>query len=1218
MKLKSLRSNMKRDIREEIKKRILVLDGAMGTLIQGYGLSEKDYRGDGYCCSKSELKGCNDILVQTRPDIIAAIHEEYLKAGADIIETNTFNTNSISLADYGLEDKVYEINLEAAKLSRKSADKFETPERPRFVAGSIGPTNRTASMSPDVNDPGYRAVTFDDLVQSYYDQIRALYDGGVDLLLIETVFDTLNAKAALFSSSIVAEEKGYKLPIMISGTITDASGRILSGQNIEAFYISVSHADLLSVGLNCAFGADKMKPYIKALGGIADCAVSAHPNAGLPNIMGGYDETPASMADIIEEYLREGLLNIVGGCCGTTPAHIEAIAERAARYKPREVVKREPVTMLSGLEALKITPETNFVNVGERANVAGSAKFARLIREKNYEEALSIVQKQVEDGAQIIDVCMDDGLIEGVPVMTEFLNLMASDPDISRVPLMIDSSKWEVLVAGLKCSQGKSVVNSISLKEGENVFLQRAHEIRKYGAAAVVMLFDEKGQADTFERKIEVAGRAYDLLVKNGFPAQDIIFDPNILSVGTGIDEHDNYGLDFINACRWIKENCPYAKVSGGVSNLSFSFRGNNTVREAMHSVFLYHAIAAGMDMGIVNPSMLQVYSDIPDDLLKLSEDIVLNRRPDATERMAEYAEKIKGQKVAGGTEKTLEWRDKSVEERLAYSLVKGITEFIDTDTAEALDKLGSPLDVIEGPLMDGMNTVGKLFGEGKMFLPQVVKSARVMKRSVAYLTPYIEEERNTGKTASAGKILFATVKGDVHDIGKNIVSVVLGCNGYEIIDIGVMVPAEIIVDEAVKNNVDVIGLSGLITPSLDEMIKVVTELENRGLKIPVMIGGAATSAMHTAVKIAPNFSGAVIHAKDASDDVQILSELFSDRREKYIESLKICQVKLRNKFNNTGNNSGYVSLDEARNNRYLPAVDSVSVPKMTGRVVFEDYPLEKIKEYINWSFLFLAWNLKGRYPAIFENEKYGEEARKLYDDAVTMLEELIKNKSFKANAAVAILPANSDGDDIVLFTDTGEIRLPQLRNQEAGKENSSLADYLLPLTSGERDYIGVFGVSIHGTDMIEQQYKDAGDDYSAILVRVLADRLAEAFTEELHTLVRREFWGFGADENLDKEQIFKGESHGFRPAVGYPSIPDHSLKKELLEIVDHDKAVGIELTESYMMTPVSSVSGLIMAHPKCGIFGVGKIDREQLEDYAKRRNMSVGELTKLISQHIR
>ncbi|MCC8088099.1 MAG: methionine synthase [Rikenellaceae bacterium] len=1209
---------MKRDIRAELAKRILVLDGAMGTLIQGYGLSEEDYHSDCPCCGGAELKGCNDVLVQTRPDIIAAIHEKYLEAGADIIETNTFNANAISLAEYGLEKKVYEINLDAAKLSRSVADRYETAGRPRFVAGSIGPTNRTASMSPDVNDPGFRAVTFDDLMDSYTDQIRGLYDGGADLLLIETVFDTLNAKAALFAASTVAEEKGYSLPVMVSGTITDSSGRILSGQNIEAFYISVAHADLLSIGLNCAFGADKLKPYIKRLTEIAPCNVSAHPNAGLPNVMREYDESPEMMASTIEEYLREGLLNIVGGCCGTTPEHIRAIAEKTELYAPRKVIKHEPVTMLSGLEELRITPETNFVNIGERANVAGSAKFARLIREKNYEEALSIVLKQVEDGAQIIDVCMDDGLIEGVSAMTEFLNLMASDPDISRVPLMIDSSKWEVLVAGMKCSQGKPVVNSISIKEGEKIFLERAAAIKKYGAAAVVMLFDEKGQADSYERKIEVAGRAYRLLVANGFPPEDIIFDPNVLSVGTGIEEHNNYGVDFIEACRWIKENCPYAKVSGGVSNLSFSFRGNNTVREAMHSVFLYHAIAAGMDMGIVNPSMLQVYSDIPADLLELSEDIVLNRRPDATERMAEYAEKVKGQKSASTDTKNLDWRTKPVEDRLAYSLVKGITEFIDTDTAEAFEKLGSPLEVIEGPLMNGMNTVGELFGEGKMFLPQVVKSARVMKKSVAYLTPYIERDRASGKTASAGKVLLATVKGDVHDIGKNIVSVVLGCNGYEIIDIGVMVPAETIVDEAVKHGVDVIGLSGLITPSLDEMIKVVAELERRNLDIPVMIGGATTSAMHTAVKIAPNFSGVVIHAKDASDDVKILSELFSDRRDRYIHSIKICQVKLRDKFNNSDNGEERLSLDEARRNRFIPRISTIYVPNMTGRVLFEDYSLGKIAEFINWSFLFYAWNLKGKYPAIFENEIYGEEARKLYDDASAMLADIIENKLLTAKGAVGIYPASSEGDDIIVYMDDKEIKLPQLRNQEAGKENKSLADFIQPITSGQKDYIGVFAVSIHGADELEKRYKEAGDDYSAILVRLLADRLVEAFAEEIHTLVRKELWGFSPDESLEKEQIFRGEYQGFRPAAGYPSIPDHSLKKEILAIADHDGAVGVELTDSYMMLPVSSVSGLILSNPECGIFGVGKIDGEQLADYSRRRNTSVEEISKLISQHLK
>lgn len=1211
---------MKKDIEKELRERILVLDGALGTMFQGYRLEEDDYHGEHFCACGCELKGCNDLLVFTRPDIVASVHEEYLAAGADIIETNTFNANAVSLADYGLESKAYDLNKRAAELAVEVAGRYSTAGKPRFVAGSIGPTNRTASMSADVNDPGARSVTFEELVDAYSEQARGLIDSGTDLFLVETIFDTLNAKAAIYAIKSVCAEKGVYLPIMISGTITDASGRILSGQTVEAFYVSVEQAEPLSVGLNCAFGAEQMKQYVKRLGEIAECRVSAHPNAGLPNGFGGYDESPESMAAIIEEYLKEGLLNIVGGCCGTTPAHIEAIARVAAKYSPREVPARKHITMLSGLEELRITPEANFINIGERANVAGSAKFARLIREKNFDEALSIVRKQVEDGAQIVDVCMDDGLIDGIEAMTGFLNMMASEPEIARVPLMIDSSKWEVLEAGLKCSQGKAVVNSISLKEGEKQFLSRAAAIRNYGAAAVVMLFDERGQADVYERKIEVAERAYKLLTDNGFPAEDIIFDPNVLSVATGMEEHNNYGVDFIRACAWIKENLPYAKVSGGVSNLSFSFRGNNMVREAMHSVFLYHAVAAGMDMGIVNPSMLQVYSDIPPELLGLAEDVVLNRRPDAGDRMAAYAERTKGDtKAAVDSGKGAEWRNYDVSKRLSYSLMKGITDYTEEDTAEALAELGSPLAVIEGPLMDGMNEVGMLFGSGKMFLPQVVKSARVMKRSVAFLTPYIEQERSEGKTAAAGKVLMATVKGDVHDIGKNIVSVVLACNGYEVIDIGVMVPSETIVEEAKKHNADVIGLSGLITPSLDEMIKVVGLLEKNGMDIPVVIGGATTSPMHTAVKIAPEYSGLVIHARDASDDVRILSGLFSGDRVRYAASIRDTQKKLCGKFAVQNSGEAYISLSAARQNRFRNEPPVIYVPNQTGRIVFNDYPLEKLVPYINWSYFLSAWGLKGHYPEVFENERYGKEAGSVHADALSLLDKIIKERLIKAGAVVGVYPAKSDRDDIIIRDGDRKIRLPQLRNQENGRdENLSLADFIAPLSSGETDYIGAFAVTMgDGPDRLEREFREKGDDYSAILVRLLADRLAEAFAEEINTFVRRTVWGFAADESLSPEEVTKGKYQGFRPAMGYPSMPDHSLKRELFELLGVTDAIGVSLTESYMMTPSSSVSGLVISHPEAGIFGVGKIDEEQFNDYAARRNISKDELLRLLSVYM-
>ena len=1211
------------DIREELKKRILILDGAMGTLIQGYGLTEADYRDGHFASCESELKGNNDLLTLTRPELIGRIHEAYLMAGADIIETNTFNANRISMADYGLESEVYRLNVEAGKLARSYADKFtrENPDKPRFVAGSIGPTNRTASMSADVNRPGARAVTFDDLVEAYSEQVRGLIDGGIDLFLIETVFDTLNAKAALYAIETLCRERNVRIPVMVSGTISDASGRLLSGQVIEAFYTSVKHADLLSIGLNCSFGAEEMRPYLTRLGEVAECCVSAHPNAGLPNGFGGYDQTPHDMARAVETYLQEGLVNIIGGCCGTTPVHIGMIANLAAKYPTRKQNPSQHITTLSGLEILKITPETNFINIGERTNVAGSAKFARLIRERNFEEALSIARAQVEDGAQIIDVCMDDGLIDGVEAMTEFLHLAASEPEIARVPVMVDSSKWEVLLAGLKCTQGKSVVNSISLKEGEGVFLDRARTIHEMGAAAVVMLFDEAGQADTYARKIEVGGRAYRLLTNSGFPPEDIIFDPNVLSVATGIEEHNAYGVAFIEATRWIKANCPYAKVSAGVSNLSFAFRGNNRIREAMHSVFLYHAIAAGLDMGIVNPSMLQVYDEIPADLLELAEDVVLNRHPDAAERLMAYAEQTKGETgtVKNETDK-LAWRAEPVGERLAYALLKGITDFTDEDTQEAYALLGSPLAVIDGPLMGGMNRVGELFGAGKMFLPQVVKSARVMKKCVAWLTPYIERERAEGKSQAAGKILMATVKGDVHDIGKNIVSVVLSCNGYEVIDLGVMVPAEAIVDAAEREQVDAIGLSGLITPSLEEMMKVVSELERRGLNIPVQIGGATTSPTHTAVRIAPLYSGVVIHSRDASDSARLLNHLFSSRREEFIAEVRAGQQRLRDEFARTESKKQYISLDQARKNRFRADFSGIVPPRQCGRTVFKDYPLEKIARYIDWTYFLAAWEIKGRFPQVLDDPEKGEEARKLYADAEAVLEEIIKYKRLKAHAVAGVFPAYSDGDDIVIQADpVRTVRMPQLRNQEAGREaNRSLADFVAPLESGLPDYIGALAVTTgDGMEELVNEFRERGDDYGAIIAKLLGDRLAEAFTIEIHTLIRTTLWGFSANENRSTADLLKGKYTGFRPAIGYPAVPDHSLKRELFALLDVDRNIGVCLTDSYMMLPAASVSALVLAHPDAGIFGVGRVDAEQLADYARRRAMPEDELRRLMPQAI-
>ncbi len=1244
------------DIQEILKSRILVLDGAMGSMIQRYNLTDADYRGERFKDFPHEVKGNNDLLSLTRPDVIQEIHEAYLEAGADIIETNTFSGTSIAMADYHMEDLVYELNYQSARLAKESCDKYTAlnPDKPRFVAGSIGPTNRTLSLSPDVNDPGYRAVTFDELVEAYTEQIRGLVDGGTDVLLIETIFDTLNAKAALFAVDLYFKNVGKApLPVMISGTITDASGRTLSGQTTEAFLTSISHIPLLSVGLNCALGADLMRPYVQTLAQKAPFMTSAHPNAGLPNEMGQYDQSPNEMAGIVEGFLKDNFLNIIGGCCGTTPAHIKAIAEVAAHYSPRIVPEADHIQKLSGLEPFNITENINFVNVGERCNVTGSKKFARLIREGNYEAALAIAREQVENGAQIIDINLDEGMIDGVQAMNKFCNLLMAEPDIARVPFMVDSSKWEVIESGLKCLQGKAIVNSISLKEGEEKFIEYAQKVKRYGAAVVVMAFDEQGQADNYERRIEICERAYWILVnKVGFPPQDIIFDPNILTVGTGIEEHNNYAVDFINATRWIKEHLPYAKVSGGVSNVSFSFRGNEPVREAIHTVFLYYAIKAGMDMGIVNAGQLGVYDDLPKDLLEYCEDLILNRRPDAAERMVAFAEtfKSKGKEVV--VDNT--WRDQPVAKRLEHALIKGLTEFIDQDVEEARQDAEKPLHVIEGPLMDGMNVVGDLFGEGKMFLPQVVKSARVMKKAVAYLLPYIEEEKlafpsETG--ASTPKILLATVKGDVHDIGKNIVGVVLGCNNYEIIDLGVMVPTDKILDAAKEHNVDIIGLSGLITPSLDEMVGVAKEMERRGFKVPLLIGGATTSRIHTAVKIDPHYSGPVIHVLDASRAVPVAGKL-TQNDTTFAEALvdiKKEYAKLREDHAKRQQVKEALTIEAARANK--TNIDWTSFqptkPKFLGNKYFYDYPLEEIAKYIDWTPFFQTWQLHGKYPAIFNDKVVGQEAKKLYDDANAMLANIIKNKSLKANAVIGFYPANSVGDDIVLHdfeeTEVGfaaqghqkrteyrvisnekETEIQQItklhhlrqQNQKAANlPNLCLSDFIKPLTHGGHDYIGAFAVTAGiGIEALLEKYEADHDDYNSIMLKAVADRLAEAFTELMHERVRKEFWGYVKDEALSNEELIAEKYQGIRPAPGYPACPEHTEKRTLFDLLDAEARIGIQLTESFAMYPASSVSGWYFAHPDSRYFALGKIAKDQVEDYAARKGMSVEEAEKWLS----
>lgn len=1228
-----------------LKERILLLDGAMGSMIQRYKLAEADFRGNLLKDHPHPLQGNNDLLVLTRPDVIEAIHRQYLEAGSDIIETNTFNATSISQADYGTEHLVYDINLHGAQLARKVADELSTPDKMRFVAGALGPTNKTASLSPDVNRPAYRAVTFDDLYASYREQVTGLLDGGVDILLVETIFDTLNAKAALVAINDELKSRGIvKFPLMVSATVADASGRTLSGQTIEAFLNSVSHVHLLSVGLNCSFGAHDLRPYIEEMGKKSPFLISAYPNAGLPNQFGEYDETPEEMSRQIRDYLSSGLVNILGGCCGTTPDHIRAfskIINDAQIHKPKPV---EHTTRLSGLEPLTFTPEINFVNVGERTNVAGSKKFARLIKEEKYEEALSVARDMVEGGAQVIDVNMDDAMLDAQKEMVTFLNMMASDPEISRLPIMIDSSKWDVLEAGLKCVQGKAIVNSISLKEGEAEFLHHAEKIKEYGAAVVVMAFDEKGQADTFQRRTEICSRAYKLLTeKAGFPAEDIIFDPNILAIATGIEEHNNYGVDFINATRWIKENLPHARVSGGVSNLSFAFRGNDVVREAIHSVFLFHAIKAGMDMGIVNPGMLQIYDEIPGDLLELVEDVVLNRRADATERLIEYAEKVKDQKQAGKEDDRLAWRALPLRDRLNHSLVKGIADFLDEDLAEARAQFQFSLDIIEGPLMDGMNIVGDLFGSGKMFLPQVVKTARVMKKAVAYLQPFIEQEKAAGggTSSSSGKILMATVKGDVHDIGKNIVGVILACNNYEVIDLGVMVPTEKILLEAVNHNVDIVGLSGLITPSLEEMVNVAKEMERRQMKMPLMIGGATTSKIHTAVKIEPNYSSPVVYVKDASKSVQVVSALMSNKdKATFTQSIREEYAELREQ-NDRKANIKLVPIDEARKHKY--EIDwsktEFQLPQISGVHTLTDYPVSSIREFIDWRFFFHAWRLQGNFSGIEnvtdptsanqwlarftddEGRAKAAEALSLYRDAQAMLDRIEAEKMLQANAVFGIFPANAVGDDIEVYTDESRTEVlttfchVREQQEKAGKTHYyCLSDFVAPKESHKFDHIGAFAVTAGaGIEKWIEKYEAEHDDYNSILLKAIADRLAEAFAELLHFRVRKDFWGYAPDEELDLDEIVRERYRGIRPALGYPACPDHSEKRKLFDLLSAEDNAGITLTEHFSMYPNASVSGIYLSHPEAVYFGVGKIGLDQVADMAKRKGTTVDDVEKWI-----
>jgi 5-methyltetrahydrofolate--homocysteine methyltransferase len=1201
--------------------RIAFFDGAMGTMVQRARLGEDDFRGERFADHPSSLQGNNDLLVLTRPDVIRDIHLAYLEAGADIIETNTFNANSFSQADYDLQSIVYELNVEAAKLAKEATAQYS--DSPRFVAGAVGPLNKTLSLSPDVNDPGYRALTFDQAREAYAEQVRGLLDGGCDLLLVETIFDTLNAKAALIAIDDVFHEKGVRLPIVLSVTIVDKSGRTLSGQTVEAFYTSIRHSDPLAVGINCSLGAAEMRPFLKELSDVADCYVHCYPNAGLPNAFGGYDQTPDEMAALLRGFASDGMVNLIGGCCGTTPDHIRAVREAVSDVAPRpQREELEHFPTFSGLEPLVIRPESSFIVVGERTNVTGSAKFRRLVTEGDYPEAVSVALQQVRNGANIIDVNMDEGMLDSEEAMTTFLNLIGAEPEIARVPIMIDSSKWSVLEAGLKCVQGKSIVNSISLKEGEEEFLERARQVRRYGAGAVVMAFDEEGQADTIERKVEICARAYRILVDQaGYDPTDIVFDPNVFAVATGIEEHNEYAINFIEATRQIKERCPGAMVSGGVSNLSFSFRGNNRVREAMHSAFLFHAIEAGMDMGIVNAGQLEVYEEVPKELLEHVEDVLFNRRSDATERLVTLAETVKGK---GKRQKhDLTWREAPVEKRLEHALVNGVVDFVIEDTEEARQQFDKPLEVIEGPLMSGMAVVGDLFGSGKMFLPQVVKSARVMKKAVAHLEPYMEEEKVEG--SSQGKVLLATVKGDVHDIGKNIVGVVLGCNNYEVVDLGVMVPADRILDAAEAENCDIVGLSGLITPSLDEMVYVASEMQRRSFDKPLLIGGATTSRAHTAVKIAPAYDGSTVHVLDASRVVNVVSDLLSsERRGTFDEKNRFEQEKSRKLFEHRQNRE-LISLEIAREND-TPIdwrSDDVPAPAFQGRRVVDDVSLEEIARYIDWTFFFSAWELKGKFPKIFEHEKHGAAARELYDHGQALLERIIGEKLLTPRGVYGFWPANRDGDDIVVWADDERaeerLRFHMLR-QQAVKPNEQpyycLSDFVAPAGASVRDHIGAFAVTTGiGAEELALEFEKDHDDYNSIMVKALADRLAEAFAELLHERARRE-WGYEPADGYSNEELIAEKYRGIRPAFGYPACPDHTEKATLWELLDAD-ALGISLTESFAMNPGASVSGLYLGHPKARYFAVGPVDREQVEDYAGRKKMSLEEAERWLQPNL-
>ncbi len=1229
-------------IREELEKRILVIDGAMGTMIQRYSLTEADFRGDRFAEHPCDVKGNNDLLNLTRPDIIHAIHTDYLEAGTDIIETNTFSTQRISMADYQMEDLSYELSYEGARIAKEAVKSFmaHNPSRRCFVAGAIGPTNRTLSLSPDVNDPGFRAITYEELYAAYHEQIRGLVDGGADVLLIETIFDTLNAKVAIAAIKAYEEAIGRPLDIMISGTITDASGRTLSGQTAEAFLNAVAHAQPLSIGFNCALGAKEMRPHIEELALKAGCYVSAYPNAGLPNEFGAYDELPHETAHLVDDFIQSGFVNIVGGCCGTTPEHIHCIVKKAAGARPRPLPVPAPYLRLSGLEPLTVTPESIFVNIGERTNITGSPKFSKLILGGDFEAALAVALQQVEGGAQIIDVNMDEGMIDSEASMTRFLNLIASEPDIAKLPVMVDSSKWSVIEAGLKCLQGKGIVNSISLKEGEEKFKENARKIMRYGAAIVVMAFDEQGQADNYQRRVDICQRSYRLLVDEvGFPPQDIIFDPNILTVATGLEEHNNYAVDFIRATQWIKENLPYAKVSGGVSNISFSFRGNNVVREAMHSAFLYHAIRAGLDMGIVNAGMLEVYEQIDPELLLKVEDVLLNRREDATERLVEFAETVKNK---GKTlVKDEAWRQYPVEERLSHALVKGIVEFLDEDVEEARQKYDRPIQVIEGPLMDGMNIVGDLFGAGKMFLPQVVKSARVMKKAVAYLLPFIEQEKlnnnDQSQSSSAGKIVLATVKGDVHDIGKNIVGVVLACNNFEIIDLGVMVPAQEILKKAREVNADIIGLSGLITPSLDEMVHFAREMEREGWTVPLIVGGATTSRIHAAVKIAPNYSGPAIHVLDASRSVTVCSTLMNpELRDSYTAQIRSEYEKAREAHLNKRSDKRFKNLEEARAQRFQADLSCVApAPSFTGTKVFTDFPLEELLPYIDWTPFFHTWELRGSYPKIFNDPHVGSEAEKLFEDAQLLLQRIVTEKLLTAKAVIGFWPAHSVDDDIVLDLDSSELKPgPLLKNGPAkkvtihtlrqqaekaeGQPYYALSDFIAPEGSGIQDFFGGFAATAGiGCDELVATFEQNYDDYNSIMAKALADRLAEAFAEKLHEMVRTDYWGYARDEKLSNEELIKEQYAGIRPAPGYPACPEHTEKGTLFALLDAENQIGLHITESYAMYPTAAVSGFYFSHPESRYFGLGKITKDQVTNYAERKGMELEEAERWLSPNL-